>query len=254
MLCNAFKTYCCITYFWIFSSCRNYWGGGGQNDMFASPQYFHGGGGATAPLPPQDRRLWAGVKGGVKMTSDIIGLQIQTSHSAWYSLSLLWFFFTEITNLKLTFSLQFSSSFHSKVTDNSTWWSVRPLRRSCSWEMTETMMTEVTTSLPQNALGTLTLVQTSPTGPGPPDEAQTGIGPTVGTVLGSLAACVMCLICICGNILVVTVVQRSRRLQSNDQLFRDFSGNRRYRDVGLLHAVHDRAHRGWWLGLRELHL
>ena len=33
----------------IFPSCRNYWGGGGQNDMFATP-IFHWG--ATAPPPP----------------------------------------------------------------------------------------------------------------------------------------------------------------------------------------------------------
>ena len=37
-----------------FSSCRNYWGGGGQNDIFA-PKYFHSGGGC--PPAPQDRRL-----------------------------------------------------------------------------------------------------------------------------------------------------------------------------------------------------
>ena len=37
-----------------FSSCRNYWGGGGKT-ICLLPQYFHwGGGGATAP---QDRRL-----------------------------------------------------------------------------------------------------------------------------------------------------------------------------------------------------
>ena len=34
-----------------FSSCRNYWGGGGQNAMF-TPQYFHWG--ATAPPPRID--------------------------------------------------------------------------------------------------------------------------------------------------------------------------------------------------------
>ena len=41
-----------------FSSCRNYGGGGGQNDMFAPrPQYFHWG---RLPPPPQDRRLCSG--------------------------------------------------------------------------------------------------------------------------------------------------------------------------------------------------
>ena len=37
-----------------FSSCRNYWGGGGQNDMFA-PQYFHWR--AAAPPPPPPPRI-----------------------------------------------------------------------------------------------------------------------------------------------------------------------------------------------------
>ena len=34
-----------------FSSCRYYWRGGGQNDMFA-PQYFHWGAAAPPPPPP----------------------------------------------------------------------------------------------------------------------------------------------------------------------------------------------------------
>ena len=40
-----------------FSSCRNYWGGGGGNDMFA-PQYFNWGRLPPQPPPPPDRRLW----------------------------------------------------------------------------------------------------------------------------------------------------------------------------------------------------
>ena len=41
-----------------FSSCRNYWGGGGKNDMFAPPsQYFHWVGDCPPGSTPLDRRL-----------------------------------------------------------------------------------------------------------------------------------------------------------------------------------------------------
>ena len=41
-----------------FSSCRNYWGGGGKT-ICLPPQYFHWG---RLPPPPQVRRLWVAQK------------------------------------------------------------------------------------------------------------------------------------------------------------------------------------------------
>ena len=54
-----------------FSSCRNYWGGGGQNDMFPSPpQYFHGG------LSPPKIDASAGIQSS--------SLLIDVQESQWY--------------------------------------------------------------------------------------------------------------------------------------------------------------------------
>ena len=57
---SAFSTYSYINIGW-----QNYWGGGGgKNDMFAPPQYFHWGGGrlppGSTPLPGGGGRVWEG--------------------------------------------------------------------------------------------------------------------------------------------------------------------------------------------------
>ncbi|XP_003729168.3 probable G-protein coupled receptor 19 [Strongylocentrotus purpuratus] len=53
----------------------------------------------------------------------------------------------------------------------------------------------------------------------PQNQDQDNIVMTFGTVMGTIAASLMCMTCIFGNILVVTVVQRSRRLQSTTNYF-----------------------------------
>ncbi|XP_041471459.1 probable G-protein coupled receptor 19 [Lytechinus variegatus] len=87
---------------------------------------------------------------------------------------------------------------------------------------TETAMTIESTSVP-NGLSTSPWEQPTTSGPDlgttPQDLDRDSIVMTFGTVMGTIAASLMCMTCIFGNILVVTVVQRSRRLQSTTNYF-----------------------------------
>ena len=82
-----------------FSSCRNYLGGGGQNDMFATPIFSLGGKTASLPPPPPPPRIDASVNSG-------LGLEKKYLLTLWFDIQ-IW---NKTTSSCLMFFLQIGTS------------------------------------------------------------------------------------------------------------------------------------------------